>query len=114
MRRIKLPKNMDVTMDDIKRAVGTDMSSDEEDPHGWKFDCEVVQSTGLLKAWWVCRRCKSVVRVRSSIMDGGGRTNAAYDVMAALSRLAVATNVERRKVHPRCSEAKVLQEVMES
>ncbi len=88
------------------------MSSDEDDPHGWMFNCEVVQPLGLLKAWWVFMMCKSVVRIRSSVLDGGHRTNAAYDDAAALSRLVVAANVERKTVHPRCSEARAVQDVM--
>lgn len=108
--------------DDIRRAVGTDMSSDPDDPHGWMFDCEVLSHvpkrrhgpTVKLKAWWVCRRCSTTVRVSAVVTGRPHSGNEAYDEMCALSELAVRANVERKRAHPRCSEVRRVREVMDS
>ncbi len=110
---------MTVRSDDVRRSAGTGMTSDPDDPHGWMFDCEVlslakttVDTVTKLKAWWVCRRCGTTVRVSSDVTRRPHSGNGAYDEMAALSELHVRANVERKEVHPRCSEARAVREVM--
>lgn len=97
------------------------MTSDPDDPHGWSFDCEVLplakttmNKVTKLKAWWVCRLCRTTVRVWSEVVIRPHSGNEAYDEMAALSELAVRANVERGKAHPRCSEIRLVKDVMDT
>jgi len=107
---------------DVRRAVNPDMASDPEDPHGWMFDCEVLSHVPKrrhspsvkLKAWWVCRRCETTVRVSVVVTRRPHSGNEAYDEMAALSELSVKAAVARKSVHPRCSEVRLVKHVMES
>jgi hypothetical protein len=103
---------------DVRRAVNPDMVSDPDDPHGWMFDCEVLSQalkmTPTLRAWWVCRRCSTTVRVSAVVTRRPHSGNEAYDEMAALSELSVKAAVARKGVHPRCSEVRLVRDVMES
>ncbi len=109
---------MNIRSDDIRKAVGTDMTSDPGDPHGWMFNCEVLNPAHIhhqvIKAWWTCRRCGTTIRVMDGVRREPNSGNEAYDEMAALSRMYVMANVERERVHPRCSEVRAVKEVMRS
>jgi hypothetical protein len=105
-----------IRSDDIKRAVGTDMPSDESDPHRWMFDCEVLnqafRSYVVLRAWWVCRQCATTVRLSVDVTPRPHSGNKAYDEVCALSELSVKARAARVSTHQRCSEARAVREVM--
>lgn len=112
---------MTVREDDIRRAVGPDMTSGPDDPHGWTFNCEVVpivkttvNTVTKLKAWWICRLCGTTVRVTADVTRGPFSGNGVYDEMAALSEMSVRAAIAKRDVHPRCSEVRLVKDVMDS
>jgi len=111
-----------ITCDDILVAVGPDMTSAPEDPHLWCLEREIVyppsSSVGLavrLKAWWVCRRCRTTMRaaaeVRMASTDGGPVSD---EELSALRELRGAADSLRSSVHPRCSELRAARDVMTS
>lgn len=105
-----------VRSDDIRRAAGTDMTSDPEDPHRWMFDCEVVTTVPSairrLRIWWVCRRCSTTGRVSVAVTRRPHSGNEAYDEVCALSESSERARAARVGAHPRCSEARAVREVM--
>lgn len=111
---VYLARATDVSAADVKRVVGTDMPSSDDDPHGWRFDCEVSHSFMHVKVWWVCRRCRTDLRLGEDVGGrGDGSEGVALADAEALLRLRERADEVRRTVHPRCSEVRAVRDVMD-